>query len=145
MYAIRSYYEKSIQNVLFYLATPPESYEVIIELLGKSKLNHFTKGWTRIVVEKPYGSDLETAEELEQLIHNVFNESQIYRIDHYLGKETVQNILVLRVITSYSIHYTKLYDSTSWMPGPRSRASSSMPVWPSPFWMARSSISPLPA
>jgi len=88
--------EKSIQNVLFYLATPPESYEVIIELLGKSKLNHFTKGWTRIVVEKPYGSDLETAEELEQLIHNVFNESQIYRIDHYLGKETVQNILVLR-------------------------------------------------
>lgn len=88
--------EQSIQNVLFYLAAPPDQYSTIIEMLKKNKLNHFSKGWTRIVVEKPYGRDLETAKELEVLIHNAFEENQIYRIDHYLGKETVQNILVLR-------------------------------------------------
>ena len=88
--------EEGITNVLFYLATPPEAYETIIELIGKSELSHSTKGWTRIVIEKPYGRDLETAKNLEKLVHTVFDENQIYRIDHYLGKETVQNILVLR-------------------------------------------------
>lgn len=85
-----------IKNVLYYLATPPESYEIIIEHIGQTHLNRKEGGWTRIVVEKPYGRNLATAQELEKLIHKVFNESQIYRIDHYLGKETVQNILVLR-------------------------------------------------
>lgn len=85
-----------VKNVLFYLATPPESYETIIEFLGKHELSHFTDGWTRIVIEKPYGRDLNTAINLEKLIHTVFDENQIYRIDHYLGKETVQNILVFR-------------------------------------------------
>ncbi len=85
-----------IENVLFYLATPPESYETIIELIGKHELSHLTNGWTRIVIEKPYGRDLATAINLEKLVHTVFNENQIYRIDHYLGKETVQNILVFR-------------------------------------------------
>lgn len=88
--------DEEIKNVLFYLATPPEAYETIIELIGKSELSHLTEGWTRIVIEKPYGRDLSTAKNLDKLVHTVFNENQIYRIDHYLGKETVQNILVLR-------------------------------------------------
>ncbi len=88
--------ETAVRNVLFYLATPPDSYETIIEKIGENDLNHNLKGWTRIVVEKPYGSNLETARQLEKLVHKVFQENQIYRIDHYLGKETVQNILVLR-------------------------------------------------
>jgi glucose-6-phosphate 1-dehydrogenase len=88
--------DEEIQNVLFYLATPPESYETIIQLIGNAKLSHLTEGWTRIVIEKPYGRDLATAKNLDKLVHTVFNENQIYRIDHYLGKETVQNILVLR-------------------------------------------------
>ncbi len=94
---LKEYLSKNnIKNVLYYLATPPESYEVIIELIGSSKLAHHVPGWTRIVIEKPYGQDLETAKNLEKLVHKVFDEKQIYRIDHYLGKETVQNILVLR-------------------------------------------------
>jgi glucose-6-phosphate 1-dehydrogenase len=83
-------------NRLFYLATPPSEYLTIIEHLGKAKLANCPQGWTRIIVEKPYGRDLESANELEAAIHNVFQENQIYRIDHYLGKETVQNILFLR-------------------------------------------------
>ena len=83
-------------NRLFYLATPPQAYPAIIENLGASNLASCPDGWTRIVVEKPYGRDLESARQLEEAIHKVFSEDQIYRIDHYLGKETVQNILVLR-------------------------------------------------
>jgi glucose-6-phosphate 1-dehydrogenase len=91
-------YLKQIQcgNTIFYLATPPESYLAIIEKIGETHLADETDGWRRIIVEKPYGRDLQTAEELEQKIHLSFKESQIYRIDHYLGKETVQNILVFR-------------------------------------------------
>jgi len=88
--------ELGADNRLFYLATPPAAYETIIENLGKAKLAACPQGWTRIVVEKPYGRDLESATALEEAIHKVFNEEQIYRIDHYLGKETVQNILVFR-------------------------------------------------
>ncbi len=83
-------------NVMYYLATPPASYEDIIVRLGKYKVTECTDNWVRLVVEKPYGRDLESARELEAVIHSVFNEGQIFRIDHYLGKETVQNILVLR-------------------------------------------------
>ena len=87
-------------NRLFYLATPPSVFPVIIQRLGEAGL--VTKeasgdGWTRIIVEKPFGRDLETAETLNRQIGTVFNEDQIYRIDHYLGKETVQNILVFRM------------------------------------------------
>ena len=96
-HALKEHLSKNeIKNVLYYLATPPESYETIIELLGNTDLAHHVPGWTRIVIEKPYGQDLETAKNLEELVHKVFDEKQIYRIDHYLGKETVQNILVLR-------------------------------------------------
>jgi glucose-6-phosphate 1-dehydrogenase len=86
-----------IKLLLHYLATPPESYIPIIEFIGKNHLDAESRsGWTRIVVEKPYGRDLATAEDLDRIIHSVFHENQIYRIDHYLGKETVQNILVFR-------------------------------------------------
>ncbi|MGH2581687.1 MAG: glucose-6-phosphate dehydrogenase [Anaerolineales bacterium] len=88
--------ELGAQNRLFYLATPPSAYEAIIDNLGKVKLASSPTGWTRIVVEKPYGRDLQSAIELDERVHQVFKEDQIYRIDHYLGKETVQNILVFR-------------------------------------------------
>lgn len=84
------------KNVLFYLATPPKSYQEIIQGIGAANLQNDEQGWRRVVIEKPYGNDLNSAEELERVVHAVFSENQIYRIDHYLGKETVQNILVLR-------------------------------------------------
>ena len=83
-------------NRLFYMATPPDVFPNIIDLLGRSKQFKEEKGWRRVVIEKPFGTDLESAIELNHQIHKVLNEKQIYRIDHYLGKETVQNILVAR-------------------------------------------------
>src|SRR5205823_4406011 len=84
-------------NRLFYLATPPESYPVIIRSLGAAGLAQSPEGgWTRIIIEKPFGRDLTSARALNAEVHNVFDESQVYRIDHYLGKETVQNIMVFR-------------------------------------------------
>ena len=88
--------DRQINNIVYYLATPPDAYEEIIEQIGKSSLKNHEQGWTRIVIEKPYGRDLESAIHLDETVHKVFNEKQIYRIDHYLGKETVQNILVFR-------------------------------------------------
>lgn len=85
-----------VENCLFYLATPPGAYPPIVEQLGEAQLPHPSSGWTRIVVEKPYGRDLDSAIELDDAVHRVFEEHQVYRIDHYLGKETVQNILVFR-------------------------------------------------
>ncbi len=88
----------SAGNRLFYLATPPTAYAEIARHLGEAGLVRGGKsgGWTRLVVEKPYGRDLQSARELDRSIGMVFRERQIYRIDHYLGKETVQNILVFR-------------------------------------------------
>jgi len=83
-------------NRLYYLATPPALASTIIEQLGRAGLNESPGGWVRLVAEKPFGSDLETAHRLNQQLHRVFDEQQIYRIDHYLGKETVQNILAVR-------------------------------------------------
>ncbi len=83
------------QNRAFYLAIPPGAFPATIEGLGGAGLNK-TSGWTRIVIEKPFGRDLASARELNQLVHRWFDESQVYRIDHYLGKETVQNILIFR-------------------------------------------------
>ncbi len=82
-------------NRVFYLALPPEAFEPAITGLGQAKLNR-SPGWTRLVVEKPFGRDLESALQLNQRLHRYFGESQIYRIDHYLGKETVQNLLIFR-------------------------------------------------
>lgn len=86
-------------NLLFYLSTPPALAPVIVRNLRDSGLggrNPSCSGLRKIIVEKPYGSDLKTAFELNRLIGSVFSEDQIFRIDHYLGKETVQNILVFR-------------------------------------------------
>jgi glucose-6-phosphate 1-dehydrogenase len=83
-------------NCLFYLATPPVLYPVIVEQLGQAGLNRSDRGWVRIIIEKPFGHDLESARQLNERVHAVFDESQVYRIDHYLGKETVQNILTFR-------------------------------------------------
>ena len=84
-------------NHLFYLATPPSLAPAIVEGLGKAKLSQEDEQhWSRLVVEKPFGSDLESAQALNAKIAEVFAESQVFRIDHYLGKDTVQNILVFR-------------------------------------------------
>jgi glucose-6-phosphate 1-dehydrogenase len=83
-------------NRLFYCATPPSLYDDIVENLGATGLAQAERGWTRIIVEKPFGRDLATAQALNRQLASVFAEEQVYRIDHYLGKETVQNILVFR-------------------------------------------------
>lgn len=83
-------------NTLYYMSTPPSLYGVIPECLAAHGLNTEENGWKRIIVEKPFGYDEKTAQELDVQIHRFFEEHQIYRIDHYLGKETVQNLLVLR-------------------------------------------------
>ena len=84
------------QNRLFYFATPPSLAAAIVKGLGKSGLADENEHWSRIVVEKPFGRDVESAKALNATIAEVFQESQVYRIDHYLGKDTVQNILVFR-------------------------------------------------
>ena len=101
-YAILSERIKSLEeefklpgNRIFYLATPPIAFPHAIEKLGDVGLSK-SNGWTKIVVEKPFGRDLDSARELNKLLHQKFNEPQIFRIDHYLGKETVQNLLVFR-------------------------------------------------
>ena len=81
-------------NRLFYLATPPSAYEPIVDMLKAHRLTENVNA--RVVVEKPFGHDLASAAELSEKLHGVFTEDEIFRIDHYLGKETVQNILVLR-------------------------------------------------
>ncbi len=84
-------------NTIFYLSTPPNLYGVIPTLLGKVGLNNSTNGnWKKLIVEKPFGYDLESAIDLNKKLLKFFKEEQIYRIDHYLGKETVQNVLVTR-------------------------------------------------
>jgi len=90
----------SSPNHLFYVSTPASVAAPIIEGLGAVGLNRREQGWTRIVLEKPFGRDLESANVLNDVVHGVFDERAIYRIDHYLGKETVQNILVFRFSNS---------------------------------------------
>jgi glucose-6-phosphate 1-dehydrogenase len=88
--------EHQIDNRLLYLAAPPDDYYTIVRNIGEAGLANCPTGWTRIVVEKPYGFDFNSARDLDEVVHSVFEEHQVYRIDHYLGKETVQNILVFR-------------------------------------------------
>ncbi|TAM56978.1 MAG: glucose-6-phosphate dehydrogenase (NADP(+)), partial [Chloroflexota bacterium] len=85
-------------NRLFYVAAHPSAYTDIIENLGKAGLARPTRnaGWTRIIIEKPFGQDLASARALNHAVVRVFHESQVYRIDHYLGKETVRNLMVFR-------------------------------------------------
>lgn len=84
------------QNRAFYLALPPNVFPKTIDGLGGSGLADEARGWTRLVVEKPFGRDYDSSQELNRVLHGHFKEQQIYRIDHYLGKETVQNLLVFR-------------------------------------------------
>ena len=87
------------EGILYYLAIPPDVHATVIEQLGAAGLTRPTpteREWRRIIVEKPFGSDLDTARELNRIAHRHFNENQVFRIDHYLGKETVQNLLVFR-------------------------------------------------
>jgi len=89
--------EKGIgANRMFYLATAPEYFAPIIENLGAQGMAQPQNGKVEVVIEKPFGHDLDSARELNQQVNAVFHESQVFRIDHYLGKETVQNILVFR-------------------------------------------------
>ncbi|WP_104989894.1 glucose-6-phosphate dehydrogenase [Deinococcus sp. NW-56] len=84
------------KNALFYLSTPPSLFEPISNGLGRLGLADESEGWRRLVIEKPFGRDLASARELNAAIHRVWDESQVYRIDHYLGKETVQNLMAIR-------------------------------------------------
>ena len=84
-------------NYLFYMATAPKFFGAIVQQLGRAELSRQAEGkWRRVVIEKPFGTDLESAKALNREIRSVLQEGQIYRIDHYLGKETVQNIMVFR-------------------------------------------------
>lgn len=88
--------ENNPANRLYYLATAPEYYLGAVENLGAAGLADQSTGWRRIVIEKPFGIDLPSAQLLNTGVHKVFNEAQVYRIDHFLGKETAQNILFFR-------------------------------------------------
>jgi len=86
-------------NRMFYISTPPEVFEGIIRRLGERLVDDTpdrSPGWQRVIIEKPFGHDLESAEHLNGVLHEYFEEKQVFRIDHYLGKETVQNLLVMR-------------------------------------------------
>ena len=85
-------------NRLYYLATQPSAFPEIVQQLGKVGLDHerHEGGWRRVVIEKPFGHDLDSAIRLNREVGKVFRERQVYRIDHYLGKETVRNLLVFR-------------------------------------------------
>ena len=87
-------------NRLYYLATPPSVYQPALHRLGERNMVAEDHGWRRVVIEKPFGHDLESARNLNEVAHTVLEEDQIYRIDHYLGKETVQNVLVFRFANS---------------------------------------------
>jgi glucose-6-phosphate 1-dehydrogenase len=88
--------EESHANRLYYLATSPDFYVPVVKNLHQHGFASEQNGWRRIVIEKPYGTDLTSAMQLDQVVHAAFHESQVYRIDHFLGKETVQNVLFFR-------------------------------------------------
>ncbi len=87
-------------NRVFYLSTAPEFFPVIVEALGEAKLSRHKDAEVRVVIEKPFGYDLDSARKLNRRVLRVFREKQVYRIDHYLGKETVQNVLAFRFANS---------------------------------------------
>jgi glucose-6-phosphate 1-dehydrogenase len=87
-------------NRVYYLSVAPHLYEKAVANLGAAGMVSEEKGWRRVVIEKPFGQDLASAQALNRAVHQVLDESQIYRIDHYLGKETVQNLLVFRFANS---------------------------------------------
>jgi glucose-6-phosphate 1-dehydrogenase len=88
------------RNMIFYLSVPPSLYPVIPQNLASAGLNEENDGWRRLIIEKPFGYDLQSAKQLNKSLLRNFKEDQLYRIDHYLGKETVQNLLVWRFSNS---------------------------------------------
>ncbi len=109
-------------NRLYYLSTPPSVFPLIVENLGKAGLvSRAAEPWNRIIVEKPFGRDLESARTLNRQLKQVFREAQIYRIDHYLGKETVQNMLTFRfanglfepIWNQYHVHHVQIISAES--------------------------------
>ena len=103
-------------NYIFYFSIPPSIYQAVAKNLCEAGLSDDSKGWKRLIVEKPFGYDLKTARELNHGLQQYFKETQIYRIDHYLGKETVQNLLVTRFANSifeplwnrYFVHHVEI-------------------------------------
>lgn len=91
---------KTDNNIIYYLSTPPSLYKTIAKNLYNAGMNEQKNGWKRLIVEKPFGYSLDTARKLNANLQHYFDEKQIYRIDHYLGKETVQNLLVTRFANS---------------------------------------------
>jgi glucose-6-phosphate 1-dehydrogenase len=91
---------RTLGNRILYLAVPPEVYEPIISNIGSAGLSEEGTGYTHVVIEKPFGHDLESARKLNAVLRNSFSERQVYRMDHYLAKETVQNILMFRFANS---------------------------------------------
>ena len=89
-------FKEKTHNRIYYLATYPELYHHVFENLQKNKMNQQNGGWVRLMIEKPIGNDLSSAKKLNELLLKYFTEDQIYRLDHYLGKETLQNILTFR-------------------------------------------------
>jgi len=87
--------DRSCENLVFYLAIPPTEFTVVIDQLDRAGFNR-THGRNRVVVEKPFGEDLASARQLNEILHQHFSEEQVYRIDHFLGKQTVQNLMVFR-------------------------------------------------
>ena len=100
-------------NRIYYLAVAPEYFETIVVGLHRADMAKSKSSWRRLVIEKPFGKDLTTARELNQKLLEVFDEKDIYRIDHYLGKEMIQNIMVLRFSNSIfeSIWNNKFIDN----------------------------------
>lgn len=88
--------EREQANRLYYLATAPKFYMPAVAALGRYAMSDETTGFRNIIIEKPFGRDLDSAEALNEAVHSVFDEKQVYRMDHYLGKETAQNILFFR-------------------------------------------------
>jgi glucose-6-phosphate 1-dehydrogenase len=86
--------EKVVGHRIFYLALPPSVYPPVCGNIKAAGMSH--RGWTRVIVEKPFGKDLESSEELNAGIAELFTEAEVYRIDHYLGKELTQNLVVMR-------------------------------------------------
>jgi glucose-6-phosphate 1-dehydrogenase len=110
--------EGASANHLFYFSTPTSLFPALVNGLSGAKLADESRGWSRLVVEKPFGRDLTSARELNEIIARAFREPQVYRIDHYLGKDTVQNIFVFRFGNSlfepvWNRHYIDYIEITS--------------------------------
>ncbi|MCA9952392.1 MAG: glucose-6-phosphate dehydrogenase [Anaerolineales bacterium] len=99
--ALRAMEGEAVANRMYHLSIAPKLYEAAVANLGAANMVDETNGWRRVVIEKPFGHDLQSAQQLNVAIHEVLAESQVYRIDHYLGKETVQNIMIFRFANSF--------------------------------------------